>query len=116
MTHPTDLTHLRRPAYPLARRADPGRLDLDSFARAASMHPDLVRRLVALGLLESTVDSRGRPTFAAAELVSVARMQRLRAGLSLNYAALGLVLDLLDRIAELEARARRRSDRPITGG
>ena len=35
----------------------------------------------------------------------VARIQRLRAGLGLNYAALGLVLDLLDRIAELEARS-----------
>jgi len=119
VTHSTDPTHLRRPAYPLARRAaraDPGRLDLDSFARAASLHPDLVRRLVALGLLESTVDSRGRPTFGPAELVSVARVQRLRAGLSLNYAALGLVLDLLDRIAELEARARRGRDRPTTGG
>ena len=33
-----------------------------------------------------------------AELAAVARIQRLRAGLALNYAALGLVLDLLDRI------------------
>ena len=28
-------------------------LDLDTFARAAGLHPDLVRRLVALGLLEA---------------------------------------------------------------
>jgi chaperone modulatory protein CbpM len=110
------VTHLTHPAYPLARRADPGRLDLESFARAASLHPDLVRRFVALGLLESTVDSAGRLSFGPADLVSVARMQRLRAGLSLNYAALGLVLDLLDRIAELEARARRGGDRPTIGG
>jgi hypothetical protein len=33
----------------------------------------------------------------------VARLQRLRAGFALNYAALGLVVDLLDRIAVLEA-------------
>jgi len=110
------VTHLTHPAYPLARRADPGRLDLESFALAASLHPDLVRRLVALGLLESTVDSAGRLSFGPADLVSVARMQRLRAGLSLNYAALGLVLDLLDRIAELEARVRRGGDRPTIGG
>ena len=110
------MTHLTHPTYPLARRADPGRLDLESFARAASLHPDLVRRFVALGLLESTVDSAGRLSFGPADLVSVARMQRLRAGLCLNYAALGLVLDLLDRIAELEARARRGGDRPTTGG
>jgi hypothetical protein len=36
-------------------------------------------------------------------------MQRLRAGFALNYAALGLVIDLLDRIAVLEAAARKRS-------
>ena len=110
------MTHLTHPAYPLARRADPGRLDLESFALAASLHPDLVRRLVALGLLESTVDSAGRLSFGPADLASVARMQRLRAGLSLNYAALGLVLDLLERIAELEARVRRGGNRPTIGG
>jgi hypothetical protein len=37
----------------------------------------------------------------------IARIQRLRATLSLNYAAVGLVLDLLDRITELEAALRR---------
>ena len=48
---------------------------------------------------------------------ALARIQRLRAGLCLNYASLGLVLDLLDRISQLEAALRRsnagtRSDRP----
>ena len=42
---------------------------------------------------------------------AMARIQRLRAGLALNYAALGLVIDLLDRIAELES-ALRRARRP----
>jgi hypothetical protein len=36
----------------------------------------------------------------------LARIQRLHATLSLNYAAIGLVLDLLDRIDVLEARVR----------
>jgi hypothetical protein len=110
-------------SYPLAKlpTGPPGRgrLDLDSFARAAALHPDLVRRFVALGLLESTVDSAGRMWFAPRQLLTVARIQRLRAGLELNYAALGLVLDLLERIAELEAtrgRTRPVVDRPNTGG
>ena len=38
----------------------------------------------------------------------MARVQRLRAGFALNYAAIGLVTDLLDRIAVLEAALRRR--------
>jgi hypothetical protein len=95
--------------YALAR---PVRLDLDAFSRASGLHPELVRRLVALGLLEATLDSRGRTWFAPTQLAAVARMQRLRTGFALNYAALGLVIDLLDRIAVLEAALRTRPARP----
>ena len=91
-----------------------GLLDLESFARAAELHPDLVRRLVALDLLDCERDAGGRLWFRPGELAALARIQRLRAAFSLNYAALGLVVDLLDRITELEATARR-SARP-TGG
>ncbi|HEY6423577.1 MAG TPA: chaperone modulator CbpM [Pseudonocardiaceae bacterium] len=82
------------------------RLSLDSFAARAGMHPELVRRLVALGLLEPTRDATGRMWFTAPQLQAAARIQRLRAGLSVNYAALGLVMDLLDRIEVLEAALR----------
>ncbi|HEU5107713.1 MAG TPA: chaperone modulator CbpM [Micromonosporaceae bacterium] len=98
--------------YPIVRlrarppRRDPG-LDLDSFARRSGLHPEQVRRLVALGLLEPERDAAGRLWFAPAQLLAVARIQRLRAGFALNYAALGLVVDLLDRIAELETALRR---------
>ena len=81
-------------------------LDVEAFARATGMHPDLVTRLVALGLLDVERDSRGRPRFRADQIPAAARLQRLREGLSLNYAALGLVVDLLDRIAALEAALR----------
>jgi hypothetical protein len=82
------------------------RLGLESFAARAGIHPELVRRWVALGLLEPTRDATGRLWFAAPQLRAAARIQRLRAGLSLNYAALGLVMDLLDRIEALEAELR----------
>ena len=87
------------------------RLDLEEFAAAAGMHPELVRRLVALGVLDAAYDPSGRYWFAPAELAEVGRIQRLRAGLALNYAAVGLVADLLDRIAALEA-AQRGARRP----
>lgn len=90
------------------------RLDLESFARAAQLHPELVRRLVALGLLEPYRDPTGAWWFAAADLATVARIQRLRAGLCVNYAGLGVVIQLLDRIAELESALRRQ--RPTDGG
>jgi hypothetical protein len=92
--------------YALAR---PARLDLDSFARATGTHPDLVRRLVTLGVLEADTDRAGRLWFAPTQCAAMARVQRLRAGFALNYAAIGLVADLLDRIAALEAAARSNS-------
>ncbi|GIH23866.1 hypothetical protein Aph01nite_21760 [Acrocarpospora phusangensis] len=86
----------------------PARLDLDAFARTVSLHPDVVRRLVALGLLEASADAAGALWLPADQLARVGRIQRLRAGFALNYAALGLVMDLLDRIAELEEATRGR--------
>ena len=92
--------------YALSR---PARLDLESFARVTGTHPDLVRRLVTLGILDAETDAAGRLWFAPAQRAAMARAQRLRAGLGLNYAAIGLVADLLDRIAILEMAARRNS-------
>jgi chaperone modulatory protein CbpM len=90
-------------SYALAR---PVRLDLEAFARATATHPDMIRRLVALGLVEADRDAAGRLCFPPGQLAVVARIQRLRAGLAINYAAVGLVIDLLDRITELEAALR----------
>ena len=98
-------------AYPMTR---PSRLSLDRFAGQAGLHPELVAKFVALGLLDAERDATGALWFRPAALVTVARVQRLRAGLSLNYAAIGLVLDLLDRIDELEAASRRTGSRTWT--
>lgn len=95
--------------YPIVRLSTKdGELDLAGFARAAGVHPDLVRRFVALGLLEPRRDAAGRLWFPVTQVPLVARIQRLRAGFALNYAAVGLVLDLLDRIDDLESALRRR--------
>ncbi|MER8014063.1 chaperone modulator CbpM [Streptomyces griseoluteus] len=91
------------------------RLSLHTVARRAGVHPDLIRRFVALGLVEAERDTSGRLVFAPTAPAALARVQRLRTGLCLNYASIGLVLDLLDRISLLEAALRRagtRSDIP----
>jgi hypothetical protein len=98
-------------SYPLMRRSRIDLLDLEAFAGRARLHPELVRRLIALGLVEAQRDPANGLWLAPAQLATVARIQRLRAGFSLNYAAVGLVLDLLDRIEDLEA-ALRRAQRP----
>jgi hypothetical protein len=95
-------------SYALVRTTQ---LDLSAFARATGTHPDLIRRLVALGIIDARQGPSGELWFSRSELAAFARVQRLRAGFALNYAAIGLVTDLLDRIAILEA-ALRSSRRP----
>jgi hypothetical protein len=70
------------------------------------LHPDLIRRLVALGVIDAARDPAGELWFPRSQVAAVARIQRLRAGFALNYAAIPLITDLLDRIAVLEAALR----------
>ncbi|WP_103662824.1 chaperone modulator CbpM [Microbacterium sp. CJ77] len=94
--------------WPLAR---PYRLSLDSFARITGVHPELIRRLVTLGLLEISRDAEGALWFDPSQVREMARIQRLHLRLGLGYASLGLVMDLLDRISDLERSQRSRSER-----
>lgn len=87
----------------------PLRLDLESFARACGTDPEYIRRLVALGLIDADQDISGGLWFLPAQVRSVGRIRRLRAAFPLNYASLGLVCDLLDRIAALESAMQQRS-------
>jgi DNA-binding transcriptional MerR regulator len=91
----------------------PTRLSVNRVSVHTGLHPDVVRRFAALGLIECAVDDGGRLWFPPGTVARIARIQRLRGGLSLNYNAVGLVLDLLDRIRVLEAQLRG-SDRPWT--
>lgn len=87
-------------SYALGR---PLLMNLEAFSQVTQVHPDLITHFVTLGLLEPVQDSTGGLWFDQAQRARLARVQRLRASFSINYAALGLVVDLLDRIAELEA-------------
>jgi chaperone modulatory protein CbpM len=90
--------------YALTR---PFRLSLESYAQLTGVHPDLVRRLTALGLLEITRDAEGGLWFEPSQIAAMARIQRLHRELNLSYTSLGLIIDLLDRIAQLERLQRR---------
>jgi chaperone modulatory protein CbpM len=78
---------------------DAGRsgLPVEQFAAACGLHPQLVARLVALGLLDADTRAAGGLRLPAAEVARAARIVRLRTGLGLTYTAVGVVLDLLDR-------------------
>jgi hypothetical protein len=72
-------------------------VDNAALARRAGLHPELVRRLVALGAVDPG-DAR-----AAARL---ARITRMRRDLGLNYSGAILACDLMERIEQLEAERR----------
>ncbi|MFF7945591.1 chaperone modulator CbpM [Streptomyces griseorubiginosus] len=90
------------------------RLSVATVARRSGLHPELIRRFVALGLVDAERDSAGHLVFDPTAPAVLARIQRLRSGLCLNYASIGLVLDLLDRISLLEAALRGRGTRRET--
>jgi hypothetical protein len=62
-----------------------------------------VLKPVALGLLDPVRDSTGRLRFPYTDLAELSRLRRLRTAFAINHTALGLVAELLDRIADLES-------------
>lgn len=91
---------LRRPPFPSQW------LDLMETARQASVHPDLLLRMVELGLIEPE-QSTPEMLFAQETVATIGKAVRLRCQLGINWAGVGLVLDLLDRIEELEREIER---------
>lgn len=95
--------------YYLVRRPPPvhgGWLDLIETARQASVHPELLLRMVDLGLIEP--EQSGPELLFASEVVgTIRKAMRLRCQLGINWAGVGLVLDLLERVAELEEEIER---------
>jgi chaperone modulatory protein CbpM len=90
-------------------------VELTGIARMAGIQTVRVRRYLEFGLFEpenprlpeNAPAARFHPTTAA----RVARAERLRRDLGLNYAGAVLAVELLDRISELEARLPRLSAR-----
>lgn len=82
-------------------------VEVEVLAREAGLHPDLVRRFIALGLLESRGGTASAPLFPRDAAARLARASRLRYDLGLNYAGAILACELLERIDELEERLAR---------
>ena len=75
---------------------------LEVLAGEAGLHPDLVRRLIALGALESGGGTTLAPLYPRDAAARLARIARLRRDLGLNYAGALLACELLARIDALE--------------
>ena len=70
------MTESRAVTYAMVRAP---RLSLEEFAMVTGLHPDLIRRLVALGLIDARRDSAGELWFSRSQLAAMARVQRLEA-------------------------------------
>jgi MerR HTH family regulatory protein len=80
-------------------------LELTVVARQAGVKIVHVRRYLEYGLLEPRRAAAAEtPRFDPSSAARVARAERLRRDLGLNYAGAVLVSELLDRIGDLEAR------------
>jgi len=80
-------------------------VELTVVARQAGVKIVHVRRYLEFGLFEPHQGASAEfPRFAPDSAARVARAERLRRDLGLNYAGAVLVCELLDRISELEAR------------
>ncbi len=75
---------------------------LEAVAGQAGLHPEVVRKLIALGALEAGGGTSDRPLFPPDAAARLARVARLRYDLGLNYAGALLASDLLARIEALE--------------
>jgi chaperone modulatory protein CbpM len=77
-------------------------LSLEEVATRCDLHPLLVERFVALGLIAPVEGELER--FAPEVTLRLQRALRLHRDLGLNYNGAALVLELLDRIEALERR------------
>lgn len=91
-------------ANPVLVRREPGwrPLRLEEVAARCGLHPLLVERFVALGLITPLEGESNR--FAPEVTLRLQRALRLRDDLGLNYNGAALVLELLDRMEALERR------------
>ncbi|MCW3033172.1 MAG: chaperone modulatory protein CbpM [Solirubrobacteraceae bacterium] len=94
-----------KPVQPPATR-DPSLVALETLAQRAGLHPETVRRLSRLGLIEPGGGTAAAPLYRARDVELLLRAVRLRGGLGLNYAGAVLACELLARIEELELRLR----------
>jgi DNA-binding transcriptional MerR regulator len=84
-------------------------LSSEDMAAAVGLSPARLARLVQLGLIEST-DAGGR-RFTAAAAARLRRMLRLQRDLGVNLDSAAIIVDLVERLEELEREQTRHRGR-----
>ena len=91
-----------RTTPPVPADADEQPVELAAIARHAGVRVTLVRRYLEFGLFEPYRGTSQPPLFEPTCANRLAKAERLRRDLGLNYAGAVLACELLDRIRELE--------------
>ena len=91
----------RRYEIVLCRR-ERDQLTLEMLAATAEIHPGLVERFVAYGLLEPVEWAGPLLLFDEAAVPRLQMILRLRRDTGVNLAGIGMILDLLERLRALE--------------
>jgi DNA-binding transcriptional MerR regulator len=95
-------------------RTEHSRLNLHDLADAAGVHPELVEQFIEYGLLEPMASEAPDPLFAISAIERLRRIMRLRRDLGVNLPGVAVILDMRERMEQLQKeleRLRRRSGR-----
>lgn len=96
---------LKRELLIYEHRSEPTLLTIGDIERLAGIHVDVIRRLYRLGLIDPYVE-KPRLLFEDSVISRIGVILRLKNDLDLNLQGCGLVLDLLERINQLEKQVR----------
>lgn len=78
-------------------------LNIHEVSRFVGLHPDMIHRFFMLGLIDPQVETPDM-LFEESVVSRIDKIMRLKSDLGVNLAGCGLILDLLDRIDEIEKR------------
>lgn len=88
------------------------RLNLRELADAAGVHPELIERFIEYGLLEPVASEAPDPLFGISAIERLRRIVRLRRDLGVNLPGVAVILEMRERMEQLQKeleRLRRRS-------
>jgi len=83
-------------------------LSIDVIAKTVGARRSLLLRLAHQGLLESLEGDSNELLLPRRTIMQLRRMQRLRRDLGVNFTGAAIILDLVDRIEELDRELKNR--------
>ncbi len=77
-------------------------LSLEEVASRAGLHPELVQRFMDFSLIEPVDWEEATPRFDVTVVPTLRVIEHLRCDLGVNLAGVGVILEMLERMRELE--------------